>query len=156
MAQQLHSHALATNYSTLATGAEFCHCKHHSHFLQEMYILVIIILLPLFFLRATPPAAFVLDPWMRCQIDRLIEERCAMTFISDRTNDVRTGGEKAAKKVPLTYIEKFKFTNIPSLSTVTFTLTHTCRPLEAFLSHSHTLIWLLIKQPIGNDLKSSS
>ena len=49
-----------------------------------------------------------------------------MTFISDRTNDVHTADEKAVKKVPLTYIEKFKFTNIPSLSTVTFshTLTH--------------------------------
>ncbi len=59
-------------------SGEFCHAKHHSHFLQEMYILVsgvakgkaslllshilIIILLPYKFRRATPPAPFVTDP----------------------------------------------------------------------------------------------
>ena len=32
---------------------------------------------------------------------RPIEERCAMTFISDRAYDVRTAGEKMAEKRPI-------------------------------------------------------
>ncbi len=79
-------------------SGEFCHIKHHSHFLQEMYILVIILLLPYKFRRATPPAPFVTDPRNRRQIERPIEEWCAMTFISDRAYDVRTLGEKTAEK----------------------------------------------------------
>ncbi len=54
--------------------------------------------IPLFFRRATPPAVFVTEPWMRCQNVRPNREWCAMTFISDRGYDVRPRGEIAAKK----------------------------------------------------------
>ncbi len=44
-------------------SGEFCHAKHHSHFLQEMYILVLLLLFALTKLRfATPPAPFFIDP----------------------------------------------------------------------------------------------
>ncbi len=61
-------------------------------------IIIIILLLPYKFRRATPPAPFVTDPRNRRQIERPIEEWCAMTFISDRAYDVRTLGEKTAEK----------------------------------------------------------
>ncbi len=54
--------------------------------------------IPLFFRRATPPAVFVTEPWMRCQNVRPNREWCAMTFKSDRGYDVRPRGEIAAKK----------------------------------------------------------
>ncbi len=85
-----------------------------SHFLLEMYILVngaclwqsnIIVIRhtyysssSTFFRRATPPAVFVTEPWMRCQNVRPNREWCAMTFISNRGYDVRPRGEKSPKK----------------------------------------------------------
>ncbi len=54
--------------------------------------------IPLFFRRATPPAVFVTEPWMRCQNVRPNREWCAMTFISDRGYDVRPRGKIAAEK----------------------------------------------------------
>ncbi len=73
-----------------------------SHFLLEMYILVLWLLFTWTKLwHATPPAFFIVDPWMRCQIDRLIEERCAMTFLRDRVYDVRLAGDNSAEKSPI-------------------------------------------------------
>ncbi len=85
--------------TSICPAPRFCHCKHHSHFLLEMYILVLLLLFALTILRhATPPANFVTEPWMRCQNVRPYREWCAMTFISDRGYDVRPRGEIAAKK----------------------------------------------------------
>ena len=39
-----------------------------------------------------------------------------MTFLRDRVYDVRTADEKAAKKVPLTYMGKFSKIRIPSVT----------------------------------------
>ncbi|KAL0150656.1 hypothetical protein M9458_054033, partial [Cirrhinus mrigala] len=54
--------------------------------------------IPYKFRRVTRPAVFVTDPRNRRQIMRPIEERCAMTFISDRVYDDRTRGEKSPEK----------------------------------------------------------
>ncbi len=49
--------------TSICPAPSFATASTISHFLLEMYILVIIILLlPLFFRRATPPAVFVTEP----------------------------------------------------------------------------------------------
>ncbi|OKP54012.1 hypothetical protein A8A12_15325 [Serratia marcescens] len=102
----IHSDKKPLQFHLSNRVASFATASTHSHFLQEMYILVIIIIIIIFFFfflppkvwRVTPPAAFVTDPRMRRQIVRIIREWCAMTFISDRGYGVRPRGEKAAQK----------------------------------------------------------
>ena len=63
------------------------------------HILIILLLIdPYKVWRVTCPAVFVTDPQKRRQIVRPIEERCAMTFISNRAYDVRTSGEISPEK----------------------------------------------------------
>ncbi len=38
---------------------------------------------------------------MRCQIDRLIEEKCDISFLSDQAYDDHTADDKVGKKSPI-------------------------------------------------------
>ncbi len=85
--------------TSICPAPSFATASTISHFLLEMYILVLYLLFALTKLRrATPPAVFATEPSMRCQNVRPNREWCAMTFISDRGYDVRPRGEIAAKK----------------------------------------------------------
>ncbi len=80
-------------------SGEFCHAKHHSHFLQEMYILVIILTSSVQSLTRYSSCTVCHRPMKQASIVRPIEEWCAMTFISDRAYDDRTAGDKTAEKI---------------------------------------------------------
>ncbi len=91
--------------TSICPAPSFATASTISHFLLEMYILVLLLLFALTKLRrATPPAVFATEPWMRCQNVRPNREWCAMTFISDRgvrcSPQGRNSGQK--KRIDLT------------------------------------------------------
>ncbi len=75
---------------------------------------------------------------MRCQIDRLIEEKCAISFLSDQAYDDHTADEKAGKKSPI----DLQWQNVCVFkSQLSLSHTHKLRTLGTLslsLSFSHT------------------
>ncbi len=72
---------------------------------------------------------------MRCQIDRLIEEKCDISFLSDQAYDDHTSGMKSGQKKSI----DLQWQNVCVFESQLSLLTHTHTHMQALLSLSLSL-----------------